>query len=305
MDLEKNEKAAPCATLRQMQDFLNQIRQLLHQFFGKKWARVTTYVLAGIILFGNISSFISPTEGSAPTTLGALIATCILCPLIAGLAYYFGQNSDTSGPRIKRKLTEEEKTLVKNVKDAKKALAAASRTQKKALSSAKRELSELQDPKGRRVAAGGGVQVFQRWIVTPQGSGSIIGVTASAEDNTSINKRITATRLVGLGVFALAAPKKKGGGNAYVVIEGPHISGVASFSGDKQQSVGPRAFSLAAAINNTARQAAADEPHRPARISAVQTRISEIESAPEIAAASLLVLQAVNALPDDLQDGYR
>lgn len=288
-----------------MQDLAKKVTDLLNQIFGKRWAQITTYVLAGLILVGNIAGYASPTEGSEPTTLGALIATCILCPLVAGVAFYFGKNSNAGTSRVKRKLTDAEKALVKNVKDSKKLLANASRTQKKALTAAKKELGELQDQKGRRVAAGGGVQVFQRWIVTPQGSGSIIGVTASAEDNTSINKRITATRLVGLGVFALAAPKKKGGGNAYVVIEGPHISGVASFSGDKQQSVGPKAFALAASINNAARQAANDEPHRPARIESIKEKIAVIESAPEIAAASLQVHNAINALPEDLRDVFR
>jgi hypothetical protein len=288
-----------------MQDMLNRIRQLLSQIFEKKWARVTTYVIAGLVLLGNIGSYVSPAEGSEPTTIGALVATCILSPLAIFIAYYFGKSSNTSNPQVKRKLTDDEKALVKKVREAKKQLANASRTQKKALAAAKKELAELQDPKGRRVAAGGGVQVFQRWVVTPQGSGSIIGVTASAEDNTSINKRITATRLVGLGVFALAAPKKKGGGNAYVVIEGPHISGVATFTGDKQQSVGPKAFALAASINNAARQAAADEPHRPSRMTSVKDKISVIESAPEIATASLAVHSAIESLPLDLQSIYR
>jgi hypothetical protein len=288
-----------------MQDMLNRIRQLLSQIFEKKWARVTTFVIAGLVLLGNIGSYVSPAEGSEPTTIGALVATCILSPLAIFIAYYFGKGSNTSNPQVKRKLTDDEKALVKKVKEAKKHLANASRTQKKALAAAKKELAELQDPKGRRVAAGGGVQVFQRWVVTPQGSGSIIGVTASAEDNTSINKRITATRLVGLGVFALAAPKKKGGGNAYVVIEGPHISGVATFTGDKQQSVGPKAFALAASINNAARQAASDEPHRPSRITSVKDKISVIESAPEIATASLAVHSAIESLPPDLQSIYR
>lgn len=288
-----------------MQDMLNRIRQLLSQIFEKKWARVTTYVIAGLILLGNIGSFVSPAEGSEPTTVGALVATCVFSPLAIFIAYYFGKNSNISHSQVKRKLTDDEKDLVKKVREAKKQLANASRTQKKALAAAKKELAELQDPKGRRVAAGGGVQVFQRWVVTPQGSGSIIGVTASAEDNTSINKRITATRMVGLGIFALAAPKKKGGGNAYVVIEGPHISGVATFTGDKQQSVGPKAFALAASINNAARQAASDEPHRPSRIKSVEDKISVIESAPEIATASLAVHSAIDSLPLDLQSTYR
>lgn len=295
---------------------LDRAFELLGRFFSRKWVRITTYVFMTLSVIGNISTYIDGTSpNGTPMPLGELIAALIIATVIALVAYYFGKNPD--GPNInfgggskgngstKRKLTEEEKVLVKDVRSAKRALASATRVQKKTLSAAKRELEELRDPKGRRVASGGGVQVFQRWIVTPQGSGSIIGVTASAEDNTSIHKRITATRMVGLGIFALAAPKKRGGGNAYVVIDGPHINGVAIFSGDKQQTVGPKAFALAASINNAARQAATDEPLRPSRIKSVEEKISVIESAPEIAAASLALHSAIEALPLDLQSSYR
>ena len=45
------------------------------------------------------------------------------------------------------------------------------------------------------------------------------GVTVRVESGSEIDSRITATRLIALGVFALAA-KKKTGGEAYLTIEG-------------------------------------------------------------------------------------
>lgn len=304
-----------------MQEVTERLTQLLEgvfsalgRIFSKKWVRVTTYVFSVIAIFGSIGDYASPSDVTAPTTIGAVIWTVVVASLCAVAAFYFGKNQDGPGINLggtvrrkgspKRKLTDEEQSLVQGVRDAQKALSSVTRTQGKSLKSVKKELAELEDMKGRRIATGGGVQVFQRWIVTPQGSGSIIGVTASAEDNTSINKRLTATRLVALNVFALAAPKKKGGGNAYVVIEGPHISGVAAFSGDKQQTVGPKAYSLAAQINNAARQAAADAPHRPAKIEALKQKIAELESAPEVVKAKLGLLSAINNLPDDLREFF-
>lgn len=46
------------------------------------------------------------------------------------------------------------------------------------------------------------------------------GVTARVEAGSDLEQRVTATRLVALGLFALAA-KKKSGGESYLTIEGP------------------------------------------------------------------------------------
>ena len=102
----------------------------------------------------------------------------------------------------------------------------------------------------------GGVILYERWIKTPQSEGSLVGVKASAADESSISQRLTVTRMVGLGVFSLATPKRKMLGNAYVVIEGPEVSGVATFSAKNNKNAGPTAFAFAARINNAAREAA-------------------------------------------------
>ena len=44
-------------------------------------------------------------------------------------------------------------------------------------------LKYFADPKGRRIFSGGGVVVYERWIQTPQGGGSIIGVSAIRQLN--------------------------------------------------------------------------------------------------------------------------
>lgn len=49
----------------------------------------------------------------------------------------------------------------------------------------------------------------------------LAGLTARVEDAGTLNRRITATRLVALGVFALAAPKKQDDRVLYLTIEGP------------------------------------------------------------------------------------
>ena len=49
----------------------------------------------------------------------------------------------------------------------------------------------------------------------------LVGLTARVEDSGTLNRRITATRLVALGVFALAVPKKQDDREVYLTIEGP------------------------------------------------------------------------------------
>lgn len=51
---------------------------------------------------------------------------------------------------------------------------------------------------------------------------SLDGVTATIEAGSAVEERITATRVLALGVFALAA-KKKSGGESYLTIEGPEF----------------------------------------------------------------------------------
>jgi hypothetical protein len=208
----------------------------------------------------------------------------------------------SSGPR--RKITEEEKLLVREVKISQKNLKMALKSNKAMLSRLEGELKNWNSAQGNIVIATGGVKVFERWIQTPQGSGSIVGVVASAEDNTSISKRLTATRMVTLGIFSLAAPKKKGGGYAYVVIEGPSVSGVATFQGTSGQDAGPKAFKLAALINNTARGAVALEAKRPGEIARLNTEVAKIKAAPEVQIASENLEAKIALLPEDLRTRY-
>ena len=48
----------------------------------------------------------------------------------------------------------------------------------------------------------------------------LTGVIARVEDGEALQKRVTVTRLVAIGVFALLA-KKKRGGESFLTVEGP------------------------------------------------------------------------------------
>ncbi len=159
------------------------------------------------------------------------------------------------------------------------------------------DLNLIISAEGKRLKTVGGVTLYERWIATPQGAGSLIGVKAEATDQSYLQGRITVTRLVTLGVFALAAKKKQGGGNAYVVIEGPSVSGVATIRGDDKNTAGSEAFSFAAAINNVARLAEATEPGRPAAIDAASARLLAASDRTAVDTAGAAYAAAVAMLP--------
>ena len=50
----------------------------------------------------------------------------------------------------------------------------------------------------------------------------VVGVSARVESGSDLEKRVTATRLVALGVFAFGA-KKKRGGESWLTVEGPDV----------------------------------------------------------------------------------
>ena len=50
----------------------------------------------------------------------------------------------------------------------------------------------------------------------------VVGVSARVESGSELEKRVTATRLVAMGVFAFGA-KKKRGGESWLTVEGPDV----------------------------------------------------------------------------------
>jgi hypothetical protein len=157
----------------------------------------------------------------------------------------------------------------------------------------RRELAEAE--RGRRLARVGGVTLYEHWIHTPQGSGPLAGVKAHAADETSIGQRLTVTRMVTLGVFSLAAPKRTGTGHAYVVIEGPDVSGVATLSGSGS-GAGPAGYAFAAKINNAARASERDAPERAETIERARALVVRAEERSVVDAAEATYNRAVAEL---------
>lgn len=83
--------------------------------------------------------------------------------------------------------------------------------------------------------------------------GSLRGCTASVEVDGQVQSRLTATRMATLGVFALAAPKRKDDRQVHILVEGKDFAFMMSGKLNQGASIGDyRAMSMA--INNRARQ---------------------------------------------------
>lgn len=76
------------------------------------------------------------------------------------------------------------------------------------------------------------------------------GVRASVEDGSALESKVTLTRAIAFGVFALAMKKKKGG-EKYLTVEGPDFAWIAEV--DRKHI--PDAMKFATKINNAALKA--------------------------------------------------
>lgn len=76
------------------------------------------------------------------------------------------------------------------------------------------------------------------------------GVTARVESGSDLEKRVTVTRLVAVGVLALLA-KKKSGGEAYLTVEGPEFFWTIEVDRKKRS----QAQAFAAKVNSAVRSA--------------------------------------------------
>jgi hypothetical protein len=83
----------------------------------------------------------------------------------------------------------------------------------------------------------------------------IAGLVARVEDSGTLNRRVTATRLVAFGVFALAAPKKQDDRELYLTIEGPTTAILRTIQVKNAASITTRARSFAMQVNMASKAA--------------------------------------------------
>jgi hypothetical protein len=168
--------------------------------------------------------------------------------------------------RLKQALRTREKALG----EARKNLAAVEQARQVRINTARTKLQEAEDPHGHRVGAYQGIVLFERYLATPQGSGSTRGASATVDTagNLSVTKRPTLTRMAAGGVLlgplgavgSLAFQKRKDvdARELYLMVETEEFAAVVKCPVDD----GMKARQFAAAITTAGRQFGVNEDHR-------------------------------------------
>jgi hypothetical protein len=226
-----------------------------------------------------------------------VIALVIIVVLLAVLGFWLWRRKKTADPVVtvaKQELSQHSKALKvaqkqldDSIRNGHRQVAEAQKKYNQHVSSAQKKLAELQDPKGKRLGSYHGVRLYERWIETPHGSGPVRDTVASVD--TQVSSRITATRLVTLGVFALAAKKKTGA--IYLSIDNPQLASVVECPKDDNT----KARQFAVQITNAGKAAAAIEERLPALIEQAEADLKACQEATrpiELAQEELATIEA-------------
>lgn len=217
-------------------------------------------------LIGNSGGFVN-----VYVAIGIIVL--LLMAVGAGVALYFSKRE--TNPEVlasavnvnasRAALKDTEKARNQHVKAAKKSLDGATKQRERAIKQVMSEIAALQDPKGKKIASYQGVTLHEYWIGTPHGSGSVAGMQASVDSQPS--SRITATRLIAIGIFALAARKQTG--KVYLSIDGPELVSVVECPHDQNRN----AREFAVKIGNAGRAATAAAQARPGQLARAKSAL--------------------------------
>lgn len=199
--------------------------------------------------------------------LAGVLAYVLYTKRSSGSAELDEARSDLRAARASLKTAE--KAHADAIRSAEKDLGRAEKSHTKAINSLKSSIQKLSDPKGNVLGSYRGVTLYETWIKTPHGQSRLAGTSASVD--AQISSRLTATRLVALGVFALAAPKKNG--SVYLSIDNVDLVSVVECPAQDNT----RAREFAVKIMNASRKAAATEQLRAGSLAATKTRLAQEE----------------------------
>ena len=77
--------------------------------------------------------------------------------------------------RARGEIPEETRVAIREAKQSRSECRRARKQHARDVLQARMRLQDLEDTKGRRLGAAGGITLYERWISTPQGSGSLVG----------------------------------------------------------------------------------------------------------------------------------
>lgn len=215
-------------------------------------------------------------------TLAIILTVVALASVAVAVALYFRhRETDPAALALRQEVRDKNSALksatsIRNgeISSARKELKRAEKDRSRRIKAAQQHLSDLQDTKGKLIASYHGVRLHERWITTPHGSGSLVGVHASVDSQ--VSSRITATRLLAIGIFALAAKKKTGA--LYLSVDGPDFASVIECPQDDQM----KSREFATKIANAAKSAARQAEERPRLINAAKTALTSAQDTGEV-----------------------
>ncbi len=169
----------------------------------------------------------------------------------------------------------------RKISDAGKAVRREEKAHDNAINLAERQVTEAESPTGRALGQFGAIRLFERIIVTPQGTSFLQGARATVDTagNLAVQSRSTFTRMAAgglllgpVGVVAGGVAKKNkvlDMRELYLLVDTPTLSSVIQCP----PNAGLTARSFAAAINTAAANFQAIEARRPALIAAAQSAL--------------------------------
>jgi hypothetical protein len=184
----------------------------------------------------------------------------------------------------RRSLKAAEKSHQDSINAARKNVAQQEQLFNQATSSYEARLSQLRDPRGRRLASYAGYVLYELWIQTPHGEGPVAGTTATCDTagNIAMKSRATLTRMAAGGlllgplgaILSLGFKKHKtvDQRELYILVEGPSVASVVQCP--VNQGLAARQFAAAAVTAGLNAERIARE--RPAEIATVEHQLRDL-----------------------------
>lgn len=207
----------------------------------------------------------SPNNQSVSDVRIGMNLSLILLTIILLYPFRHLRTPDNQG---KLELSETEQEQLDNFRNTRQQLKKIRRKSKNELAAKEREFQNLTSPKGRQIASTHQIKVFERWIETPQGSCSIIGVKATPVVTTSYENLILENLEFSPGIVVAA---------------------------------GREARSIANKINRAAQSAERNHLMRMERIQVLPSEIRTLQSDTRVAHAEELFKSADESLDDQIK----
>ena len=242
--------------------------QRIFQILTRPWIRwALVSLVVGIVLFNTAIQIRNSNSSNQTVPSGHFGINFLLILLTVVLLYSF-RHLRTPNNHSRLRLSGVEIEKLNNFKQTQKQLKKIRRKSKRELKAKEREFADLSSPKGNQIASLKQIKVFERWIETPHGSCSIIGVKATTRSS-SFYENLILENLEFADRLVFAAGKEAG--------------------------------SIAKKINNAAQSAERNHVIRLRRLRVLPSEISALQNDTRIDDAEKLFASADESLDEEIK----